>query len=197
LVGKKLEMGSQARHFAFVHKLPRSICTVALSAAVLVAIAASSQAVSITFPPGIDWGNATPEQIRQAVFDAVKSDPDAAVDIVTSSINSVAQTGRFPRAGETDGKQVLDPDVTTFEEVADQIGDAATEANPAMATQIAQAVNNSVGSTTVTDTSSGGGGGGGGGGAPPLPGGFGGGGGGGGGGTTTTTDSGGGGIYSP
>lgn len=179
-----------------MHKFPRSICSVALGAAVLLAISTSSHAVSIAFPPGIDWGNATPEQIRQAVFDAVKSDPDAAIDIVTSSIDSVAQTGRFPRAGETDGKQVLDPDVTTFEEVADQIGDAATEANPAMATQIAQAVNNSVGSTTVTDTSSGGGGGGGGGGAPPLPGGFGG-GGGGGGGTTTPTDSGGGGIYSP
>jgi len=193
LVGKKLEIAWGARHLASVLKFPRSICAVALGAVLLAAMAASSHAVSITFPPGIDWGNATPEQIRQAVFDAVKSDPDAAVEIVTSSIESVAQTGRFPRAGETDGKQVLDPDVTTFEEVADQIGDAATEANPAMATQIAQAVNNSVGSTTVTDTSSGGGGGGGGGGAPPLPGGYGGGGGGG----TTTTDSGGGGIYSP
>ena len=155
-------------------------------------------AVSVAFPPGVDWNNATPEQIRRAVYDAVKEDPNSAIEIVTSSINNVAQTGRFPRAGETDGKQVLDPNVDTFEEVSDQIGDAAAEANPDMAAQIAEAVNSAVGGT-VTDTSSDGGGGGGGGGVPPpLPGGFGGGGGGGGGGTSDDGggSSGGGGIYS-
>lgn len=198
LMAKELESCTLPDDLNDVNYTPRLfICLLVAASAVLTA---AVHAASVTFPPGIDWTNATPEQIRQAVFNAVKADPDAAVDIVTSSIESVAQTGRFPRAGETDGKQVLDPNVDTFEEVSDQIGDAATEANPSMATQIAQAVNNAVGTTMVTDTSSGGGGGGGGGGgAPPLPGGFGGGGGGGGNGGDgdggTTPSSGGGPVY--
>jgi hypothetical protein len=169
-----------------------------LALALLLVAPTASFAVAVAFPPGVDWNNATPEQIRRAVYDAVKADPNSAIEIVSSSINSVAQTGRFPRAGETDGKQVLDPGVDTFEEVSDQIGDAAAEANPEMAAQIAEAVNSAVGGTT-TDTSSGGGGGGGGGVPPPLPGGFGGGGGGTSGGGTSSDgggSSGGGGIYS-
>jgi uncharacterized membrane protein YgcG len=151
------------------------------------------------FPPGVDWTSATPEQIRQAVFEAVKQDPENAVEIVQAAMEMVQQTGRYPNSGAADGKQVVDPDdgIVTLPEIADQIAQGAIQANPALAAQITQAVNNAVASAPVTQTGAaqtdGGGtdgGGGGGGTAPPaLPGGFGGGGGGGGG-------SGGGTIYS-
>lgn len=155
------------------------------------------------FPPGVDWTNATPEQIREAVFQAVKEDPENAVEIVQAAMEMVQQTGRFPNTGAADGKQVVDPDdgIVTLPEVADQIAQGAIQANPALAPQITQAVNNAVASAPVTSspgaapTDGGGGtdGGGvsGGGVAPPLPGGFGGGGGG-----STGGTSGGGPIYS-
>lgn len=170
-----------------------------LSALVLALALASplAAAVNLAFPPGVTWETATPEQIREAVFSAVKKNPDGAVDIVTSAIESVAKTGRYPSSGAADGKQTLDPEAVTFEEVSDQIGQAAIQANPALAAQILQAVSSSVASNAAVAAAaaagssggadgggSGGGTGGGGGGAPALPGGFGGGGGGGSGGGT-------------
>lgn len=163
----------------------------ALAALVLVAftVSVARAAPDIALPPGVDWTSATPEQIREAVFAAVKNNPDSAVEVVQAAIESVKATGRYPNAGTSDGKQVVDPDdgVVTLPEIADQIAQAAIQANPAMAAQITQAVSQSLAQAATTsgaaDGGSGGGGSGGGGGAPPLPGGFGGGGGGSGGGT--------------
>jgi len=153
----------------------------------------STQAARITLPAGTNWHTATPDQIREAVFNAVQKNPDKATEIVTEAIEQIAKTGRFPRRGVEDGKQVIDPRVINFEDIAEQIGQAATSANPAQAAQIAQAVHDAIASTAGISPEGGGGGGGGGwegggGVPPPLPGGWGGGGGGGG--------TGGGSIYS-
>jgi uncharacterized membrane protein YgcG len=167
--------------------------------ALLVSAAVTFAAPEIKFPPGLDWSNASPEQIREAVFAAVKENPDNAIEIVQAAMENVQKTGRFPNAGAGDNKQVIDPDdgIVTLPEVAEQIAQGAIQANPAMAAMITQAVNNALASAPITppgaaQTTDGGGtdgGGGSGGGVPPaLPGGFGGGGGGG--------TSGGGSIYS-
>ena len=182
---------------------PRSIASrIGLRAvlALVFSAAVTFAAPEIKFPPGLDWSNASPEQIREAVFAAVKENPDNAIEIVQAAMENVQNTGRFPNAGAGDNKQVIDPDdgIVTLPEVAEQIARGAIQANPAMAAMITQAVNNAVASAPITQqgatqTTDGGGtdGGGGtsGGGVPPaLPGGFGGGGGGG--------TSGGGSIYS-
>lgn len=147
-------------------------------------------APEIKFPPGVDWNNASPEQIREAVFAAVKENPDDAVEIVQAAMENVQKTGRFPNVGAGDNKQVIDPDdgIVTLPEVAEQIAQGAIQANPAMAALITQAVNNAVASAPITppgatQTTDGGGGTSGGGVPPALPGGFGGGGGGTGGGS--------------
>jgi hypothetical protein len=171
--------------------------------ALVVSAAMTFAAPEIRFPPGVDWSNASPEQIREAVFAAVKENPDEAIEIVQAAMENVQQTGRFPNEGAGDGKQVIDPDdgIITLPEIAEQIAQGAIQANPAMAAMITQAVNNAVASAPITQpgatqTTDGGGtdGGGGtsGGGLPPaLPGGFGGGGGGG----TSGGTTGGGSIY--
>lgn len=89
------------------------------------------------------WQTATPEQIRQAVLDAVRRNPDSAPEIVRAAIQNVRLTGRYPGAGETDAKQVVEDDgdgETSLQEMAALIGSAATEGNPEMAQQIADAV---------------------------------------------------------
>ena len=191
------------RHDRFIVMSPRSTASrVGFRAvlALLVSAAVTFAAPEIKFPPGVDWSNASPEQIREAVFAAVKENPDDAIEIVQAAMENVQKTGRFPNEGAGDNKQVIDPDdgIVTLPEVAEQIAQGAIQANPAMAAMITQAVNNAVASAPITQpgatqTTDGGGtdGGGGtsGGGVPPaLPGGFGGGGGGG--------TSGGGSIYS-
>ena len=163
----------------------RAVLALVFSAAVTFA------APEIKFPPGLDWSNASPEQIREAVFAAVKENPDNAIEIVQAAMENVQNTGRFPNAGAGDNKQVIDPDdgIVTLPEVAEQIAQGAIQANPAMAAMITQAVNNAVASAPITQPGAtqttdgggtdGGGGGTSGGGVPPaLPGGFGGGGGG-------------------
>ena len=172
--------------------------------ALLVSAVAAFAAPEFKFPPGVNWSSASPEQIREAVFAAVKENPDNAIEIVQAAMENVQKTGRFPNEGAGDNKQVIDPDdgIVTLPEVAEQIAQGAIQANPAMAALISQAVNNAVASAPITQpgatqTSDGGGtdGGGGGtsgGGLPPaLPGGFGGGGGGG----TSGGTTGGGSIY--
>ena len=97
----------------------------------------------IRLPFGKSWENATPEDIRQAVLEAVKRNPDRAPELVQAAIQSVALTGRFPASGAADSKQVIEDDgngETSLEELAAMIGAAATEANPAMTDAIAQAV---------------------------------------------------------
>lgn len=149
------------------------------------------------FPMGVDWNNATPDQISEAVYRAVQENPDQAVEIVTAAIEMSKGTGRFPSIASSDGKQYVgDPENLvrdgSIEDVAMRIGDAAKSANPALAPQIDAAVVGLVPTVTMLSPTSGGGTGSGGGttGGPgvPLPGGF---GGGGGGGTTTNpnTDS--------
>jgi hypothetical protein len=140
------------------------------------------------FPPGVDWNNATPDQIADAVFNAVKSNPDAAPDIAVAGLQSAAGTGRWPLNADQDGKTNTDPDGSAgdpgIQDIANVITDAASRANPAMAPQINSAVANAVSSLPPGGSGSSGGGGEGGGGgggavAPaPIPGGGGGGGGG-------------------
>jgi hypothetical protein len=149
------------------------------------------------FPPGVDWNNATEDQIADAVFNAVKSNPNAAPEIAVAGLQSASQTGRWVRTAAQDGKQSVDPDGSAgdpgIEDIANVISDAASRANPAMAPQINSAVANAVSSLPPgggSGSSGGGGdGGGGGGGGPlapvPIPGG----GGGGGGGSSTSSTS--------
>lgn len=152
-----------------------------------------------SFPSGVDWSNATPDQISEAVYNAVKDNPDQAVEITKAAIEAAKNTGRFPSIATSDGKQFLDPEnidpTGTIEDVAQRIGNSAKQANPAMAPMIDAAVMSSVPTVGMlanlpggTGGGSGVGTGGGGTGSAPLPPGF---GGGGGGGTVTTTDGGG------
>jgi hypothetical protein len=148
---------------------------------------AQESSTEFGFPPGVDWNNATPDQIADAVFNAVKSNPDAAPEIAVAGLESAAGTGRWVNTASQDGKQSVDPDGSAgdpgIEDIANVISDAASRANPAMAPQIQSAVANAVSSLPPAGSgSSGGGDGGGGGGGPvapaPIPGGGGGGGGG-------------------
>jgi hypothetical protein len=155
---------------------------------------AQESSTEFGFPPGVDWNNATPDQIADAVFNAVKSNPDAAPEIAVAGLESAAGTGRWVRTADQDGKTNVDPDGSAgdpgIEDIANVISDAASRANPAMAPQIQSAVANAVSSLPPAGSgSSGGGDGGGGGGGPvapaPIPGG----GGGGGGGSSTSSTS--------
>jgi len=106
----------------------------------LIAGAISKASAQVAFPPGVDWSNATPDQISQAVFDAVKSNPDNVLSIVKSSMQSVMDTGRYPQ-GFTGGKQDDDPTrPPTLEDMAGRVAESATRANPNAAAEIASAV---------------------------------------------------------
>jgi hypothetical protein len=156
---------------------------------------AQESSTEFGFPPGVDWNNATPDQIADAVYNAVKSNPDAAPEIAVAGLQSAAGTGRWVQTATQDGKQSVDPDGSAgdpgIEDIANVISDAASRANPAMAPQIQSAVANAVSSLPPAGSGSSGGGdgGGGGGGGPvapaPIPGG----GGGGGGGSSTPSTS--------
>jgi hypothetical protein len=148
--------------------------------------------VEFGFPPGVDWNNATPDQIADAVFNAVKSNPNAAPDIAVAGVQSAAQTGRWPQEAAQDGKHTIDADGSssdpTINDIANVITDAASRANPAMAPQIQTAVAGAVSALPPASGSGtgGGGSGGGSGGVPALvPAG----GGGGGGGSTVAPSS--------
>jgi hypothetical protein len=155
---------------------------------------AQESSPEFAFPPGVDWNNATPDQIADAVFNAVKSNPDAAPEIAVAGLQSAAGTGRWVQTAAQDGKQSVDPDGSAgnpgIEDIANVISDAASRANPAMAPQINSAITNSLSSLPPggSGSSGGGGDGGGGGGGPvapaPIPGG-----GGGGGGSSTSSTS--------
>ena len=156
---------------------------------------AQESSPKFAFPPGVDWNNATPDQIADAIFNAVKSNPDAAPEIAVAGLQSAAGTGRWVQTAAQDGKQSVDPDGSAgdpgIEDIANVISDAASRANPAMAPQINSAIANSLSSLPPAGSGSSGGGdgGGGGGGGPvapaPIPGG----GGGGGGGSSTPSTS--------
>jgi hypothetical protein len=159
---------------------------------------------TLQFPPGIDWSNATVDQISESVYQSAKADPDQALQIALDALNAAKSTQRFPSVvSMSDGEQAVDPS-GSIEELARRIGEAAKQANPALAPQIEAAMTSGVptiGLITGTDPTSsavgsgksvisedggydggsdGGSGGGATGGGVPLPGGFGGGGGGGG-----------------
>jgi hypothetical protein len=156
-------------------KLPLlSFFALVIGFALMPATEAQGAPVEFGFPPGVDWNNATPDQIADAVFNAVKSNPDAAPDIAVAGLESAAQTGRWARTAVQDGKQTADPDGSSgdpgIEDIANVITDAASRANPAMAPQIQSAVSNALSSLPPGPAGGGdGGGGGGGGGAPPAP----------------------------
>ena len=151
----------------------RFLAAAAFAAILVASILTSAAQPTINFPPGVNWQNATPEQLYQAIFDSVKSNPDAAVDIVTTSIESLRATGRYPLAGSRDSKETVDPDVpSTLEDITGVVVDAATKANPSMAPQIISAASGAVPTWQMPTGDSGGGGGlggGGGGGAVLMP----------------------------
>lgn len=107
---------------------------------------AGSDKVAAMFPRGVDWNNASPEQMYSAIYNAVKNNPDATLDIVKSSLNNIEQTGRYPRAGNGGGKEVIEDNdqPRTFEDMALEVAKAATAANPAMAQAIINTVNSMV-----------------------------------------------------
>lgn len=97
----------------------------------------------IRLPFAKTWETASPEDIRNAILQAVKRNPERAPELVQAAIQSVKMTGRFPSSGAGDSKQVIEDNgdgETSLEELAAMIGEAAAEANPAMAAEIAQAV---------------------------------------------------------
>lgn len=162
--------------------------------ALMPAAEAQDAPASFVFPPGVDWNNATPDQIADAVFNAVKNNPDAAPDIAVNGLLAANETGRWARPDQG-GKQTVDPDGSSgpppIEEIANVISDAASRANPAMAPQIRSALTNTVSNLPVVPPGGGSGptgdpGGGPGGGAPPAPAPIPGGGGGGGGGSSAS-----------
>ena len=159
-----------------------------LFSALLPAVLHAQYDLSGFLPPGVSVANATPQQITEAVLAAAKQNPDAAADIASGSFQSVFDAGRYTLAANQDGKQTADPDGSsgdpTLEDWAQMIGDAAKQANPAMAPQIDSAMASALSAAQTSVATGGGGGdggGGGGGGGPPTPIGFPGGGGGGGG----------------
>ena len=70
----------------------------------------TSSSIEFGFRPGVDWNNATPDQIADAVFNAVKSNPDAAPDVAVAGLQDAARTGRWPIQAGLDGKMSVDPD---------------------------------------------------------------------------------------
>jgi len=181
-----------AERFAKMNYLPlpktsiRFLCASALLGLILMPVVGHAQYdLSGFLPPGVTINNATPQQISEAVLAAAKKNPDAAADIASGSFQSVFDAGRYTLPGAQDGKQAADPDGSssdpTLEEWAQMIGDAAKQANPAMAPQIDSAMASAL-SAAQNSVATGGGstsGGGSGGGSPPVPIGFPGGGGGG------------------
>lgn len=162
--------------------------------------AAEQTPATLQFPAGVDWSNASFDQISESVYQTAKANPDQALQIAVDALNAAKATQRFPSVTSmSDGKQTVDPS-GSIEELARRIGEAAKQANPSLAPQIESAMISGVptmGLVTGTDSSGGGSSGGGttSGGGVPLPGGFGGGGGGGssGGGSSDGGGSGGGG----
>jgi hypothetical protein len=77
------------------------------SAAGLSKSATPAERLKHFFPPGVNWNNASPTQISEAVYNAAKSDPDNVVDVSTAALDEIKKTGRFPA---TDSKQAVDPE---------------------------------------------------------------------------------------
>ena len=80
------------------------------SAAGLSKTATPTERLKHFFPPGVDWNNATPDQISAAVLAAVKSDPENATDIATAAMDGAQQSGRFPKIDSADAKKSVDPE---------------------------------------------------------------------------------------
>ena len=160
----------QAYGMTLHSRLPQLL--VVLAAALQLQLLASSAAVNISFPTGTDWNNATVEQIRQAVYEAVNANPEMKDQIITSALESALQTGRFPKL---DASAVVDPGVVTYDTLAAEIRSAAETAfvGAPLAPIVESDGKQTISSEPIDD--GGGSGGGGGGVPPPLPGGFGGG----------------------
>lgn len=101
----------------------------------------------IRLPFAKTWSTASPEDIRQAVLEAARRNPEQAPEIVRAAIQQTRATGRFPASGAADVKQVVEDDgdgETSLEELAAMIANAATEGSPAMAAEIASAMANAL-----------------------------------------------------
>jgi hypothetical protein len=70
----------------------------------------TSNSIQFGFPEGVDWNNATPTQIADAVFAAVSQNPEAAADIAVAGLQDAAKTGRWRIQPGSDGKMSVDPD---------------------------------------------------------------------------------------
>lgn len=109
---------------------------------------AQDEPVEFRFPPGVDWNNATPDQIADAVFNAVKANPDAASEVAALALQYALQTGRWPVLAEEDPQNPASANgpvsVPTVNDIANLISDAASRANPAMAPQIQAAVSRTI-----------------------------------------------------
>lgn len=79
------------------------------SAAGLSKTATPTERLKHFFPPGVDWNNATPEQMVDTVYVAAKSYPDGAADVVAAAVDETKKTGRFPVIEGTDAKMSIDP----------------------------------------------------------------------------------------
>lgn len=80
------------------------------SAAGLSKTATPAERLKHFFPPGVDWSNANPDQISEAVYAAVKSNPDSAAEIAMHALDQAKGTGRFPIIEGSDGKTFVDPE---------------------------------------------------------------------------------------
>jgi hypothetical protein len=78
----------------------------------------SSGSLDFGFPEGVNWSNATPDQIIEAVFNAVKNNPDAAPDIATAALENAATTGRWQIQQGSDGKMTADPEPNFWRSLA-------------------------------------------------------------------------------
>ena len=68
----------------------------------------SSSGYKFLFPKGVDWSNATPTQIADAVFAAAKHDPNSTPEIAASGLTEATKSGRFPQNTNIDGKHQIE-----------------------------------------------------------------------------------------
>lgn len=103
------------------------------------------------FPPGVNWDNATPEEIYNLVFNNAKANKEETLEIVRAAIQKLRESNRFPMDGASGGKQVIEDNgqPQTLEDMTALVAEAATQANPEMAPQIAAVAASEVPSSVV------------------------------------------------
>lgn len=91
------------------------------------------------FPPGVNWDNATPEEIYNLVFSNAKANKEETLAIVQTAIQKLRESNRFPMDGASGGKQVVEDNnqLQTLEDMTAMVAEAATRAWPDLAPDIA------------------------------------------------------------